>query len=90
MLFRSSKFEKTDLRKAKEVIGVHSCIVGGPPSSLFIGGTPAKVEEYVRDLLEDVKPGGGFMLSPAVSIPGNARPENVRALLRAVEKHGVY
>ena len=85
-----SKFEKTDLRRAKEVIGDHSCIVGGPPSSLFIGGTPAKVEEYVRDLLEDVKPGGGFMLSPAVSIPGNARPENVRALLRAVEKHGVY
>ncbi len=85
-----SKFEKTDLRKAKEVIGDHSCIVGGPPSSLFIGGTPAKVEEYVKGLLEDVKPGGGFILSPAVSIPGNARPENVRALLRAVEKHGVY
>jgi uroporphyrinogen-III decarboxylase len=85
-----SKFEKTDLRKAKEVIGDHSCIVGGPPSSLFIGGTPAKVEEYVKDLLEDVKSGGGFMLSPGVSIPGNARPENVRALLRAVEKHGVY
>ena len=85
-----SKFEKTDLKKAKEVIGDHSCIVGGPPSSLFIGGTPAKVEEYVKGLLEDVKPGGGFILSPAVSIPGNARPENVRALLRAVEKHGVY
>jgi uroporphyrinogen-III decarboxylase len=85
-----SRFEKTDLKRAKEVIGDHSCIVGGPPSSLFIGGTPAKVEEYVRGLLEDVKPGGGFILSPAVSIPGNARPENVRALLRAAERYGVY
>jgi len=85
-----SRFEKTDLRRAKEVIGDHSCIVGGPPSSLFIGGTPAKVEEYVRDLLEDLAPGGGFILSPAVSIPRNGRPENVRALKRAVEEHGVY
>jgi len=64
--------------------------VGEPSASLFIGGTPTKVNEYVKGLLEDVKLGGGFILSPAVSIPGNARPENVRALLRAVEKHGVY
>lgn len=85
-----SRFEKTDLRKAKEVIGDHSCIIGGPPSSLFIGGTPAKVEEYVKDLLEDVKPGGGFMLSPAVSIPSAAKPENVKTLVEAVKKYGAY
>jgi hypothetical protein len=41
-----SKFEKTDLKKAKEIIGSHSCIIGGPPSSLFIGGTPAKIDDY--------------------------------------------
>jgi len=85
-----SRFEKTDLRKANEVIGDHSCIVGGPPSSLFIGGTPAKVGEYVKNLLEDVKPGGGFILGPAVSIPSRARPENVKALVEAVKKFGVY
>ena len=85
-----SRFEKTDLRKAKEIIGDHSCIVGGPPSSLLIGGTPAKVEEYVKDLLEDVKPGGGFMLSPAVSIPSAARPGNVKALVEAVKRYGAY
>lgn len=85
-----SKFEKTDLGKAKEVIGDHSCIIGGPPSSLFIGGTPAKMEEYVKSLLGEVKDGGGFIMSPAISIPGNARPENVKALFDAVEKYGVY
>jgi uroporphyrinogen-III decarboxylase len=37
-----------------------------------------------------VKDGGGFVLSPAVSIPENARPENVKALRTAVEKYGVY
>jgi hypothetical protein len=85
-----SKFEKTDLRKAKEVIGDHSCIVGGPPTSLFMAGTPAKVEEYVKDLLEDLKPGGGYIMSPDVSIPYSAKPENVKALADAVKKYGVY
>ena len=84
-----SRFEKTDLRRAKEIIGGHSCIIGGPPPSLFMG-TPTKVEEYVKDLLEDLKPGGGFILSPSVSIPSNARPENVHAMVNAVKKYGVY
>jgi hypothetical protein len=85
-----SKFEKTDLRKAKELIGEHSCIVGGPPASLLMGGTPDKVEAYVEGLLGDLKPGGGFILSMAVSMPSTAKPENVRALVEAVKKHGMY
>jgi hypothetical protein len=40
-------FEKTDLRRAKEVLGGHTCIMGGPPASLLIGGTPTKVWEYI-------------------------------------------
>ena len=85
-----SKFEKTDLRKAKEIIGDHSCIVGGPPPSLLMGGTPAKVDEYVKELLEDLKPGGGFIMSNAVSMPSTAKPENVKALADAVKKYGEY
>jgi uroporphyrinogen-III decarboxylase len=85
-----SKFEKTDLRKAKEIIGEHSCIVGGPPASLLMGGTPAKVEGYVEGLLRDLKPGGGFILSMAVSMPSTAKPENVKTLVEAVKKHGMY
>ena len=85
-----AKFEKTDLAKAKEVIGDHACIIGGPPSSLFLSGTPEKVHEYVRDLMPKVMDGGGFVLSPGVSIPEGARPENVHALMAAVEKYGVY
>ena len=85
-----AKFEKTDLGKAKEIIGDHACITGGPPSSLFLGGTPAKIDKYVRNLMGQVKEGGGFVLAPAVSIPENAKPENVKALRTSVEKYGVY
>jgi uroporphyrinogen-III decarboxylase len=83
-------FEKTDLKKAKEIIGDHACIIGGPPASLFLSGTPAKIDDYVKDLMEQVKEGGGFVLSPGVNIPERADPANVKALMDAVEKHGVY
>lgn len=85
-----AKFEKTNLKKAKDVIGDHACIIGGPPASLFLSGTPAKIDEYVKDLMEDVKEGGGFVLAPGVNIPEEADPANVKALMNAVEKHGVY
>jgi uroporphyrinogen-III decarboxylase len=65
--------------------------MGGPPASLLIGGTPTKVWEYMKSLLDDLKPGGGFVVNPAVSgIPDDAKPENVRAMTDAVLKYGVY
>ena len=84
-----SKFEKTDLKAAKEIIGDHSCIIGGPPSSLFFS-TPEKIDTYVKDLFSDVKEGGGFMLSPGVTVPEGAPAENVKALMDAAVKYGVY
>ena len=84
-----SRFEKTDLIKAKRIIGDHSCIVGGPPASLFLT-TPARVNAYVKELFREVKEDGGFILSPAVPIPPTSKPENVRALMDAVKKYGAY
>jgi uroporphyrinogen-III decarboxylase len=55
-----------------------------------MAGTPAKVDEYIKELLVDLKPGGGFIMSPDVSIPYTTKPENVKALGDAVKKYGVY
>lgn len=85
-----AKFEKTDLSKAKDVIGNHASIIGGPPASLFLSGTPAKIDEYVKNLFDEVKDGGGFVLAPGVNIPEETDPANVKALRDAVEKHGYY
>jgi uroporphyrinogen-III decarboxylase len=84
-----SQFEKTDLSKAKDILGGHSSIVGGPPSSLFLG-TTEKVHEYVKKILEDIKHNGGYIMSPATTIPASAKAENVKALYEAVEKYGKY
>jgi uroporphyrinogen-III decarboxylase len=55
-----------------------------------MAGTPAKVEEFVKNILKDLKPGGGFIMSPAVSMPSTAKPENVKSLVNAVKKYGGY
>jgi uroporphyrinogen-III decarboxylase len=55
-----------------------------------MAGTPTKVDECVKELLVELKPGGGFIMSPDVSIPYTTKPENVKALGDAVKKCGVY
>jgi uroporphyrinogen-III decarboxylase len=42
------------------------------------------------ELFSNVKEGGGFMLSPGVSIPASARLENVKAFMDAAVKYGSY
>ncbi|MEM1839374.1 MAG: uroporphyrinogen decarboxylase family protein [Candidatus Bathyarchaeia archaeon] len=83
-------FEKTDVRKAKKILEGHTCVMGGVPPTLLLNATPSEVEEYVRKLLEEVMPGGGFILAASTAIPAETPPENVRAVIRAVEKYGVY
>jgi len=82
-------FEKTDVIKAKKILEGHTCVMGGIPATLLVGGTPAKIEEYVKNLLEQVKPGGGFILASSIEIvPSNTPPENISALIETVEKYG--
>ncbi|MDW8022794.1 MAG: uroporphyrinogen decarboxylase family protein [Nitrososphaerota archaeon] len=86
----TAMFEKTDVRKAKKILAGHTCISGGIPPTLLMQATPEKVEEYVRDLLKEVMPGGGFILASSTAIPAETPVENIRAVMKAVEKYGVY
>jgi uroporphyrinogen-III decarboxylase len=80
-------FERTDLFKAKEVLGDTVCIEGGVPASLMIGGTPEQVKAHCRKLIEVVGRGGGFILNGDVGIPDEAKVENVRALVETVREY---
>jgi len=84
-------FDKTDPRKVRDVLGDHVILSSGPPNSLLIGGTPQKVDDYMKSMLEDCKE-GGLMIYPGVDggISGDAKPENVQAVLKAVKKYGTY
>lgn len=82
-------FEKTDLAKAKAVLGGHLCIMGNVPSTLLEVGSPQEVEEYCRDLIKTCGKGGGFILSPGSSTD-EAKPANIKAMVDSVKKHGWY
>jgi uroporphyrinogen-III decarboxylase len=84
-------FDRTDLIKAKELFGDHACIKGNVPGSLLNAGSPHQVEDYVRESIENCKDGGGFIIDGGVSgIPDEAKPENVKAMVDAAFKYGVY
>ncbi len=84
-------FDRTDLAKAKELFGGHACIKGNVPGSLLNMGTPQQVEDYVKESIEICKDGGGFIIDGGVSgIPDEAQPENVKAMVDATFKYGVY
>ncbi len=80
----------SDIFEAKRILGDRMCIMGDVPATLFAFGSKDAVLAYCRRLIEEVGKGGGFLLSSGCSIPANAKPENVRALVEAAEEWGWY
>jgi uroporphyrinogen-III decarboxylase len=74
---------KTDIFRAKQVLGDHMCIMGDVPPALFSLGTPDEVAEYCRRLVGEIGP-GGFILSSGCDVPIDAKYENVRAMVESV------
>jgi len=83
------RFEKTDMFKAKEVLGDVVCLQGNIPLSLPVAGTPDEVKTHCKKLIDVVGRGGGFILSPSTGLD-NARPENVKAMFDVTKEYGVY
>jgi Uroporphyrinogen decarboxylase (URO-D) len=73
---------QTDIFKAKKVLGDHMCLMGDVPATMFTLGTPMDVEAYCKRLIDEVGEGGGFILSSGCSVPHDAKPENVRAMIQ--------
>lgn len=83
-------FDKTDLRKAKAVVDEHSCIAGGVAPSLLVGGTPERVDQEVKSIMDNMKDSRGFIFTLPFNAIGTAKIENVRAMTDAVMKYGNY
>jgi len=82
--------DQNDIFQWKKIIGDHSALMGNVPASLLTFGTPDQVEALCRNLIEEAGEGGGFILANACALPYDARVENVKAMIRASEKYGVY
>ncbi len=82
-------FDRTDMFRAKKILGDTACLSGNIPASLMITGTPKEVKEYCRRLIEVCGEGGGFILTGGASID-KGNPDNLRAMTEAVMEYGVY
>jgi uroporphyrinogen-III decarboxylase len=82
-------FEKTDMARAKKILGGTCCIMGNVSNAILSIGTPAEVESCCRELIDTAGTGGGFILSTAAGLQG-AKHENVRTMIEFTKSYGVY
>ena len=53
-------------------------------------GTAQQVKDDVRRNVEALAPGGGYVFSPVHNIQADVPPENIVAMLEALQEFGVY
>jgi len=82
--------DQNDIFQWKKILGDHSALMGNVPAPLLSFGAPEEVDAHCKKLIEVIGEGGGFILANACSLPYDAKVENVRAMIRAGEKYGVY
>jgi uroporphyrinogen-III decarboxylase len=82
-------FERTDMFRAKEVLGDQVCLKGNVPVSLLVAGTPDEVRDHCKKLIDVVGKGGGFIMDSSTVID-DAKPENVRAMFDVTKEYGVH
>lgn len=83
-------FERTDIFRAKELLGDRVCLRGNVPATLMTAGSPDEIREYCKKLIEEAGRGGGFIMDAGTGIPDEARDENVKAMFEATREYGGY
>ena len=79
-----------NLAEVKAYCGDRVCIIGNVSVDRLSAGIPGEIREIVRSCIATGGPGGGYMISSSNSIPSYARPENVQALVEAIQDYGAY
>lgn len=79
-----------DIREFKKRYGDRICLLGNTPTELLRSGTVEDVQTYVKGLIRDVAPGGGFCLGSGNSVPEWANLDNYNAMRETGLEFGGY
>jgi len=81
--------DQSDMAKAKKTLGKVACMTGNVPSALLNLGTPQEVKDYVKNLIDAVGKGGGYIVGNGAFFD-QAKAENVKAMVDTAKEYGVY
>jgi uroporphyrinogen decarboxylase len=81
---------EVDMAQVKRDYGHRLCFWGAVDIKQALQGDVARVEAEVRDRINTLGPGGGYVLAPANHLQPDVPPENVVALFQAARKYGTY
>ncbi len=81
-----------DPRRLKQEFGDALTFWGGGCDThrMLANGTPDEIREHVRQQIEILRPGGGFVFQQVHNILANVPPENIAAMLQAAHEFGAY
>jgi len=82
-------FDRTDMHKAKDILGGHSPIMGNVPITMIATGSPDQVKACCKDLIDYVGKGGGYILCSGTQLD-DAKEDTVRAMIDFTKEYGVY
>jgi len=79
-----------DILEVKKKYGDKVCLLGNVDLNILGMGTPEETENEVKELIRNIAPGGGYILTSGNSLASYLKPECVLAMSEAVKKYGSY
>ncbi len=80
--------QKSDQLAVKKAADGKAALLGPiDPSEVMANGTPELVVQKAREALENLSPGGGFILGPGCALPSTTPDENIDALIETAKKY---
>ncbi len=79
-----------DMEKAHKLCGMNNVLMGNiNPSDPLVLGNPDAVDAAVKKIIQQTK-GRNLFISSGCAMGRNTKPENVKAMVDAVKKYGMY
>jgi uroporphyrinogen decarboxylase len=80
-----------DVVQLKKDYGGRVCLMGSIDLHYTLTmKSPAEVEQEVKERIETLGRGGGYILASSNGLANYCKPENIVAMSRALEKYGTY
>ncbi|MEE9599584.1 MAG: uroporphyrinogen decarboxylase family protein [Anaerolineales bacterium] len=80
--------QKSDQKAVKAAAAGKAALLGPiDPSDVMANGTPELVEEKCLEALDNLSPGGGFILGPGCALPQTTPDENIDVMIEVARKY---